>query len=102
MKNICAIMIAVLLVVMPLLLCAKDAPNGAELFKARCGTCHEKNGEGLASAKVPPINKITLTAEKLATFITEGGAGKKVHNTPIVNISVDEAKAIAAHVKSLK
>jgi cytochrome c553 len=102
MKNICVIMIAALLVTIPLFLCAQDKPDGAQLFKARCGTCHEKNGEGLASAKIPPINKTTMTVEELATFITEGRSGKIVHYTPIVNISVDEAKAIAAHVKSLK
>ncbi len=102
MKTICLIMIAVLLAAIPFFLCAKDKPDGAQLFKARCGTCHEKNGEGLASAKIPPINKTTMTVEKLTAFITEGGLGKTVHNTPIVNISVDEAKAVAEYVKSLK
>jgi cytochrome c553 len=102
MKNICVIMIAVLLVAIPLFLCAQDKPDGAQLFKARCGTCHEKNGEGLPSAKIPPINKTTMTVNKLTTFITEGRSGKMVHYTPIVNISVDEANAIAAHVKSLR
>jgi mono/diheme cytochrome c family protein len=102
MKNICVIMIAALLVAIPLFLCAQNKPDGAQLFKARCGTCHEKNGEGLESAKIPPINKTTMTVEKLTTFITEGGSGKRVHYAPIVNISVDEAKAIAAYVKKLK
>jgi cytochrome c553 len=102
MKNICVIMIAVLLAAaIPLYLCAQGKPDGAQLFKARCGTCHEKNGEGLASAKIPPINKTTLSVEKLTAFITDGGGGKRVHYTPIVNVSVDEAKAIAEHVKKL-
>jgi mono/diheme cytochrome c family protein len=101
MKNICVIVIVALLAAIPVCLYAQGKPDGAQLFKARCGTCHEKNGEGLASAKIPPINKMTLTVEKLATFITEGGGGKRVHYTPIVNISADEAKAVAAYVKSL-
>jgi mono/diheme cytochrome c family protein len=101
MKNICVIMIAVLLIAIPLFLCAQDKPDGAKLFKARCGTCHEKNGEGLPSAKIPPINKTTMTVEQLATFITEGNGGKRVHYSPIVNIGVDEAKAVAKYVKSL-
>jgi mono/diheme cytochrome c family protein len=102
MKNICVIMIAVLLVTIPLFLCAQVKPDGAQLFKARCGTCHEKNGEGLPSAKIPPINKMTMTVEELTTFITEGGGGKKVvHYAPIVNISADEATAVATYVKSL-
>jgi cytochrome c553 len=102
MKNICVIMVAILLVAIPLFLCAQDKTDGTQLFRARCGTCHEKNGEGLASAKIPPINKTAMTVEKLATFITEGGGGKRVHYTPIVNISVDEATAISKYVKSLK
>jgi cytochrome c553 len=102
MKNICVIMIAGLFVAIPLFLCAQDKPDGAQLFRARCGTCHGKNGEGMASAKIPPINKTAMTAEKLATFITDGAAVKRVHYTPIVNLSAEEAKAIAAHVKSLK
>jgi cytochrome c553 len=102
MKNICVILIAVLLIAIPLYLCAQDKPDGAKLFKARCGTCHEKNGEGLASAKIPPINKTTMTVEELTTFITEGGGKKMVHYGPIVNLSVDEARAVAAHVKTLK
>jgi mono/diheme cytochrome c family protein len=102
MKNTCVIMIAVLLVTIPLFLCAQERPDGAYLFKARCGTCHGKNGEGLASAKIPQIKGTPITVEKLTAFITEGGSGKIVHNTPIVNLSVDEAKAIAEYVKSLK
>ena len=102
MKNICGILIAVLLAANTVFLCAQEKPDGAKLFTARCGTCHEKSGQGLASAKIPAINKTTLTAEKLVTLITEGGVGKRVHYSPIVNINTDEAKAIAAYVKSLK
>jgi cytochrome c553 len=101
MKNICVVLIAVLLAAIPLFLCAKDVPDGAQLFKARCGTCHEKNGEGMASAKIPPINKTAMTVEKLTAFILEGRGGKIVHYTPIVNLSADEANAIAQYVKSL-
>jgi hypothetical protein len=57
----------------------------------------------MASAKIPPINKASLTAEKLAKFIMEDGfGGKKVHNTLIVNIDEVKAKAVAEYVKKLK
>ena len=102
MKKICVLMMAVLFAAIPLFLSAKDAPDGAQLFRARCGTCHGKNGEGMVSAKIPPINKITMTAEKLAAFITSGRNGTIVHYTPIVNINADEANAVAAYVKGLK
>jgi mono/diheme cytochrome c family protein len=101
-KNICIILITVLLAAIPVFLCAQEKPDGAKLFTARCGTCHEKNGQGLASAKIPAINKTTLTAEKLLALITEGMVGIRVHYSPIVNVNTDEAKAIAAYVKSLK
>ena len=101
MKNICVIMIAILLVSIPLYLCAQGKADGAELFKARCGTCHEKKGEGFAPEKIPPINNTTLSVEQLVTLITEGKSGKRVHYSPIVNISADEAKALAEYVKKL-
>lgn len=102
MKKFCVLMIAILFAAIPLFLSAKDAPDGAQLFRARCGTCHGKNGEGMISAKVPPINKTAMTAEKLAVFITSGRNGTIVHYTPIVNLGADDANAVAAYVKSLK
>lgn len=102
MKNLGVIMMAGLLAALPLCVCAKDAPNGPELFRARCGTCHGKTGEGLVSAKIPPIKKTAMTVEKLTRFITEGRSGTMVHYTPIVNLSIDEAKAVAAYVKTLQ
>ena len=102
MKKICLILTIPVLVLIPFTLLSQDAPSGAELFKARCGTCHGQKGEGLASAQIPPINKTSMSVEKLATMIIEGRGGYRVHNTPIVNIDEAGAKAITAYVKSLK
>jgi len=102
MKKLWVIMITVVVAAIPLFLSAKDAPDGAQLFRARCGTCHGKNGEGMVSAKIPPINKTAMTAERLVTFITKGRSGTIVHYTPIVNLNADEANAVAVYVKSLK
>ena len=102
MKTTCVCVIAALLLSAPILLWSQNNTVGPEIFKARCGTCHGKDGQGLASAKIPPIKGTSLTVEKLTKFITEGGGGKIVHYSPIVNISVDEAKAVAEYVKSLK
>ena len=102
MKKSCLILIMTLIATMPLLLGSQDEPDGAELFKARCGTCHEKNGEGLASAKIPAINKTPLTVEKLESLITTGLIGKRVHYEPIVNIDAAGAKAVAKYIKGLK
>jgi mono/diheme cytochrome c family protein len=102
MKKICLILIMTLFVAIPFSLWSQNKPDGAYLFKARCGTCHGEKGEGLASAQIPPINKTSMSAEKLADLILEGKVGKRVHYSPIVNIDKDGAKAIAEYVKSLK
>ena len=103
MKKIGLILIITLLAAIPFSLwsqeSSKDEPDGAELFKARCGTCHEKKGEGLASAKIPPINNTSLSPERIATIIIEGKGGYRVHNTPIVNIDEAGARAIAEYIK---
>jgi mono/diheme cytochrome c family protein len=102
MKNICVILIAALLVAIPLSLWSQSAPDGAEIFKTRCAACHGAKGEGALDGKIPALKGTPLTVEKIAIFLTKGEGGKAVHNTPIVNISNDEAKAIAKVVKSLK
>jgi mono/diheme cytochrome c family protein len=104
MKKIGLILILALLIAIPFSLWSQESskgePDGAELFKARCGTCHEKKGEGLASAKIPPINNTSLSAERIASIILEGKGGFRVHNTPIVNIDEAGAKAIADYIKN--
>jgi mono/diheme cytochrome c family protein len=102
MKNICVIMIATMLVVVPLSLWSKDAPDGAQIFKTRCAACHGDNGEGALAGKIPAVKGTPLTAEKLVAFISQGKGGKTVHSTPIVNLNDAEVKAVATHVKNLK
>jgi len=102
MKKMCLILITTLLVAIPFSLWSQNKPDGPYLFKARCGTCHGQNGEGLASAQIPAINKTPISAEKIAALILEGKAGKRVHYSPIVNIDEAGSKAVAEYIKSLK
>jgi mono/diheme cytochrome c family protein len=102
MKIMCLILMMALLAAIPFSLWSQDKQDGAYLFKARCGTCHEQKGEGLASAQIPPINKTPLSADQLASLILKGKVGKRVHYVPIVNIDEAGAKAIAEYVKNLK
>jgi mono/diheme cytochrome c family protein len=101
MKIVCLFMLAILFLAIPLTVWSQKAPDGADIFNTRCGSCHGEKGEGLASVKIPPVKGTAMTVEQLVTFITKGG-GKTVHTTPIVNITPDEATAVAKHVKSLK
>jgi cytochrome c553 len=106
MKQSCLLLViawfAVISAVSPFSLWSKDVADGAELFKARCGTCHGEKGEGLDSADVPPINRTPMTVERLAELITKGKSGTRVHYSPIVNVDDTEARAIAEYMKNLK
>jgi mono/diheme cytochrome c family protein len=102
MRNIFAIVIAILLVAVPLSLWPQNAPDGAQLFKDRCASCHGNKGEGLAAVKIPPVKGTSMKAEKIVAFIAKGEGGKTVHATPIVNLNDEEVKAVALYVKGLK
>lgn len=102
MKTICLFLTVGLMAAGSLSLWSQDAPTGAELFRARCGTCHGANGEGLDSAEIPAIRKTPMTVAMLSTLILEGRSGKRVHYSPIVNIDAAGAKAIAEYIKSLE
>jgi mono/diheme cytochrome c family protein len=102
MRNLCAIVVAILLVSVPLSLWPQNAPNGAQIYKDRCASCHSDKGEGLPAVSIPPVKGTTMTAAKIVDLISKGVGGKTVHATPIVNLNDEEIKAVAAYVKSLK
>jgi len=74
------------------------AQDGAATYKAKCAACHGAAGEG----KVGPALKGTSMSEgDIATFLTSGAAGKKAPHTKGL-LTADQAKAVAAYVKTLK
>ncbi len=102
MRNVCAIMIVIMLVAAPLSLWPQNAPDGAQIYKDRCASCHGTKGEGLAAVKIPAVKGTAMTVDKIADLISTGLGGKTVHATPIVNLNDGEVKAVAGYVKSLK
>lgn len=102
MRNVCAIVIVMMLVAAPLSLWPQNAPDGAQIYKDRCASCHAAKGEGLAAVKIPPVKGTAMTVEKIIALIATGVGGKTVHATPIVNLNEGEIKAVAGYVKSLK
>ena len=102
MRNISAIVIATLLMAVPLSLWPQNAPDGVQIYKDRCATCHGAKGEGLPSVKIPPVKGTSLTAAKVSALIAKGEGGKTVHATPIVNLNEGEIQAVAKYVKDLK
>jgi cytochrome c553 len=101
MKNVCIVMVLVMLVAAPLSLWA--AEDGAALFKSKCAACHGDEGQGKPAVKMPAVKGTKMTADKIVEYLTQGEAGKKFpHNNPVTGLNEDQAKALADHVVSLK
>ena len=78
------------------------ADDGAALYKKKCGTCHGADGEGKPAMKAPALKGTPMDADQLLQFVTKGAAGKKApHSKGMSGLSEDQAKAIAAYLKTL-
>ena len=76
------------------------AQDGAATYKAKCAACHGPEGQGKVG---PALKGTTLTAEQITDLITKGSDAKKVpHKKALAGLSADDAKAVAAFVKTLK
>ncbi len=77
-------------------------PDGAALFKSKCAGCHGAGGEGKPAMKAPALKGSALDGGQIADQITKGKAGAKApHAKGMSGVTDDQAKAIAAYVKSL-
>jgi mono/diheme cytochrome c family protein len=79
-----------------------DAPDGAQVFKAKCAPCHGDNGEGKPAMKMPASKGTTMSVEEIVKYLTEGVSGKKIHSKPAPNLKPEEAKPVAEYVKEMK
>ena len=76
------------------------AQDGAATFKAKCAMCHGPNGEGKIG---PKLQGTAVPPDQIVDMLTKGNAAKKVpHKKPLSGLSADDAKAVAAFVKTLK
>jgi len=74
------------------------AEDGAATFKAKCAACHGAEGQG----KVGPALKGTaLGADNIGDLLTKGNNAKKAPHKKAMSLSADDAKAVAAFVKTL-
>jgi cytochrome c len=77
--------------------------DGAALYKTKCSGCHGANGEGKAAVKAPALKGTKLEASQIAQRITKGEPESKApHTKGISGVNDEQAKAIAAFVKTLK
>ncbi len=76
------------------------AQDGGATFKSKCAMCHGPEGQGKVG---PKLAGTALTAEQITTLLTTGDDAKKApHKKAISGLSADDAKAVAAFVKTLK
>jgi cytochrome c553 len=100
MKCVSILVVVALLAAAPVLLWS--AEDGKALFESKCAMCHGEKGEGNPPAGLPAVKGTSMTVEKLITYLTKGDKAKTVHADPISDLTEEQAKAIAEHVKSLK
>jgi mono/diheme cytochrome c family protein len=76
------------------------AQDGGATFKAKCAGCHGPEGQGKIG---PALKGISLTSDQIADLLTKGNDAKKApHKKALASLSADDAKAVAAFVKTLK
>ena len=81
---------------------SQAAEDGAALYKRRCTNCHGTGGEGKTSMKAPALKGNPMSADEMEQFILKGAAGKKApHGKAVSGVNAEQAKAIAAHIKTL-
>jgi mono/diheme cytochrome c family protein len=76
------------------------AQDGAATYKAKCAACHGSEGQGKVA---PALKGSSLSADQIADLLVKGDDGKKPpHKKAMSGLSADDAKAVAAFVKTLK
>jgi len=75
---------------------AKDA---ASIYKSKCAGCHGAQGEGKAG---PKLAGTSLSEDDIVKILTAGGLSKAPHTKPFKGANSDNAKQIAAYLKTLK
>jgi mono/diheme cytochrome c family protein len=78
-----------------------SAQDGAAIYKSKCATCHGAEGQGKGKAS-PKVAGTTKSEDEIVALLTKGGEKKAPHIKPIAAMNADQAKAVAAYVKSLK
>src|SRR3974390_3852721 len=79
---------------------AREAEDGAAIYKAKCAMSHGPDGAGKSG---PALKGTSLTADQIAAALTKGAEGKKApHAKPMAGLTADQATAVAAHLKTLK
>lgn len=75
---------------------AKDA---ASTYKSKCAGCHGAQGEGKVG---PKLAGTSLSEDDIVKVLTAGGLPKAPHTKPFKGANSDNAKQMAAYLKTLQ
>ena len=76
------------------------AQDGAAAYKTKCAACHGAEGQGKVG---PALKGTSLSEDQIGSLLTKGDDGKKPpHKKALSGLPADDAKAVAAFVKTLK
>jgi mono/diheme cytochrome c family protein len=99
-SNLLIALVAVTLIVTFAIAQPALAQDGAATYKAKCAACHGPEGQGKIG---PALKGTSLSADQITDVLTKGNEAKKApHKKPLSGLSADDAKAVAAYVKTLK
>lgn len=73
--------------------------DGATIYKSKCAGCHGAQGEGKAG---PKLAGTSLSEDDIVKVLTQGGLSKAPHTKAYKGANGQNAKAVAAYVKTLK
>jgi cytochrome c553 len=94
------LLILILVAAMCVSLALPAFADGAATFKAKCANCHGPEGQGKVG---PAVKGTSLTADQITDLLTKGNDGKKPpHKKAMASVPADDARAVAAFVKTLK
>ena len=88
-----------LVAVLLLSLGAAWAKDGASIYKSKCAGCHGAQGEGKSG---PKLAGMSLSEDDIVNLLTKGGQPKAPHIKPFKGANAQNAKLVAAYVKTLK
>lgn len=75
------------------------AKDGATIYKSKCAGCHGAQGEGKIG---PKLAGTSLSEDDIVKVLTAGGLSKAPHTKPYKGANGQNAKLVAAYVKTLK
>jgi mono/diheme cytochrome c family protein len=79
--------------------CTAWAKDAASIYKSKCAGCHGAQGEGKVG---PKLAGTSMSEDDIVNVLTKGGLPKAPHTKAFKGANEQNAKQVAAYVKTLK